>query len=105
MSEEGFGALLRARRGEAGLTQEELAERSGLSVRAIRDLEHGRVARPRRETVRMLATALGLPEDGHEELLQLARKSAPRARRCSSSLSTKSAATECGWWAPTAWAC
>ncbi|MGW7825187.1 helix-turn-helix domain-containing protein [Streptomyces puniciscabiei] len=45
MSEDGFGALLRARRSGAGLTQEELAERSGLSVRVIRDLERGRVAR------------------------------------------------------------
>ncbi|TVZ77980.1 helix-turn-helix transcriptional regulator [Streptomyces sp. BK340] len=80
MSEDGFGALLRARRSGAGLTQEELAERSGLSVRAIRDLEHGRVARPRRETLRLLATALGLPEDEGEELLRLARQALPPAR-------------------------
>ncbi|WP_043474393.1 helix-turn-helix domain-containing protein [Streptomyces collinus] len=80
MGEGGFGALLRARRSGAGLTQEELAERSGLSVRAIRDLERGRVARPRRETVRLLATALGLPEDEHEEFLRLARHVLPPAR-------------------------
>ncbi|MEV6006184.1 helix-turn-helix transcriptional regulator [Streptomyces sp. NPDC051976] len=80
MSEGGFGELLRARRGGAALTQEELAERSGLSVRAIRDLEHGRVARPRRETVRMLATALGLRDDDREELLLLARQGSPAAR-------------------------
>jgi transcriptional regulator with XRE-family HTH domain len=80
MSEGGFGTLLRARRSGAGLTQEDLAERSGLSVRAIRDLERGRVARPRRETVRLLATALGLPEDESEEFLRLARQALPPSR-------------------------
>ncbi|MFI2207898.1 helix-turn-helix domain-containing protein [Streptomyces sp. NPDC020192] len=79
MNEGGFGAHLRARRSRAGLTQEELAERSGLSVRSIRDLEHGRVARPRRQTLRLLATALGLPEDEGEELLRLARQALPPA--------------------------
>ncbi|WP_094191685.1 helix-turn-helix domain-containing protein [Streptomyces katrae] len=80
MGEGGFGAHLRGRRSAAGLTQEELAERSGLSVRAIRDLEHGRVARPRRETLRLLATALGLPEEEGEELLRRARQALPPAR-------------------------
>ncbi|MEV6841358.1 helix-turn-helix domain-containing protein [Streptomyces sp. NPDC051133] len=79
MNEGGFGAHLRARRSRTGLTQEELAERSGLSVRAIRDLEHGRVARPRRETLRLLATALDLPEDEGEEFLRLARQALPPA--------------------------
>ncbi|MEV6118860.1 helix-turn-helix transcriptional regulator [Streptomyces sp. NPDC052109] len=94
MSEGRFGALLRARRSEAGLTQEELAERSGLSVRAIRDLERGRVARPRRETLRLLATALGLSEDEGEELLRLARQALPLARpgRVDSALPTAPAA-------------
>ncbi|MCF3179985.1 helix-turn-helix domain-containing protein [Streptomyces polychromogenes] len=48
MSEGGFGAHLRGRRSAAGLTQEELAERSGLSVRAIRDLEKRCGCWPRR---------------------------------------------------------
>lgn len=56
----GFGPLLRARRREFGLTQEELARRCGLSDRAIRDLERGRVRRPRRATVELLRDALGL---------------------------------------------
>ena len=34
-----FGDLLRGYRVAAGVTQEELAERAGLSVRAISDLE------------------------------------------------------------------
>jgi transcriptional regulator with XRE-family HTH domain len=42
----------------AGLTQEELSARSGLSTRAISDLERGRVDRPRRRTVEALASAL-----------------------------------------------
>jgi len=42
----------------AGLTQEELSARSGLSTRAISDLERGRVDRPRRSTVEALVSAL-----------------------------------------------
>jgi tetratricopeptide (TPR) repeat protein/transcriptional regulator with XRE-family HTH domain len=53
------GLLLRLRAG-AGLTQEELAEAASVSVRSVRDLEHGRVAIPQRETVRLLADALRL---------------------------------------------
>jgi hypothetical protein len=41
-----LGMALRQHRLAAGLTQEELAARSGLSVRAIRDLERGQSARP-----------------------------------------------------------
>src|SRR5215469_8474492 len=38
---EGFGALLRQRRHEAGLTQEELAAAATLSPRSVSDLERG----------------------------------------------------------------
>ena len=55
-----FGELLRAHRRRTGLTQEELAGGSAVSVRNIRDLEAGRVNRPRPATVRLLADALGL---------------------------------------------
>jgi transcriptional regulator with XRE-family HTH domain len=55
-----FAGLLRAHRERALLTQEGLAERSGLSVRTIRDLELGRVRRPRSGSIRLLAGALGL---------------------------------------------
>jgi transcriptional regulator with XRE-family HTH domain len=51
--------LVPARR-RLDLTQEQLAEKSGLSVRAIRDLERGS-SRPRRSTVTLLAEALGTP--------------------------------------------
>jgi DNA-binding SARP family transcriptional activator/DNA-binding XRE family transcriptional regulator len=58
-----FGEALRARRVRAGLTQAELAERAGVSVRAVRYIESGRIARPRRESVRRLAEAVGLAVD------------------------------------------
>ena len=57
---EGFGFLLRRHRRDVGVTQEELADRSGLSVRAIRDLERGRARVPQRESVKALISALGL---------------------------------------------
>jgi tetratricopeptide (TPR) repeat protein/transcriptional regulator with XRE-family HTH domain len=53
-----LGAELRSLRRAAGLSQEELAERTGLSVRAIGDLERGRTLRPQRETKRRLREAL-----------------------------------------------
>src|SRR5580692_5923953 len=55
-----LAALLRGLRHEAGLTQEELARKSGLSVRAISDLERGRSTRPYPRTARMLADAMAL---------------------------------------------
>jgi transcriptional regulator with XRE-family HTH domain len=64
-----FGRLLRRYRSTAGLTQEELAERAGLSVRAVSDMERGRTARPLARSVRLLADALGLPEPGRAQLL------------------------------------
>lgn len=53
-----FPALLRSCRARAGMTQAQLAGLSTLSVRAVRDLELGRVHRPRTATVRLLADAL-----------------------------------------------
>lgn len=55
-----FGQLLRQLRFSAMLTQEELAEAAGLSVRSISDLERGVNLTARRETARLLADALGL---------------------------------------------
>jgi len=55
-----FADLLKQYRSRARLSQEELAERAGLSVRAISDLERGLKQRPRTATVRLLLEALGL---------------------------------------------
>jgi predicted ATPase/transcriptional regulator with XRE-family HTH domain len=64
-----FGARLRRLREAAGLTQEELAERAGLTRKAISVLERGERKRPYPHTVRSLADALGLPEDERASLL------------------------------------
>jgi tetratricopeptide (TPR) repeat protein/transcriptional regulator with XRE-family HTH domain len=58
--EEGTGELLRRYRLAALLTQEELASRSGVSVRALRSIELGRTARPYPRSLRLLADALAL---------------------------------------------
>ena len=50
-----FAQLLRQARRVAGLSQEELAERAGLSARAISALERGINRAPRRDTLDMLA--------------------------------------------------
>ncbi len=55
-----LGTRLRRAREAARLTQEELAERSGLGVRTISDLERGKT-RPRPSTVRQLLAVLELP--------------------------------------------
>jgi tetratricopeptide (TPR) repeat protein/transcriptional regulator with XRE-family HTH domain len=55
-----FGVLLKRYRRAAGLTQEALAERSGLSARGISDLERGVSRTHRSDTVQRLASALGL---------------------------------------------
>ncbi|MFJ1969267.1 AAA family ATPase [Streptomyces sp. NPDC087903] len=60
-------ALVTAREA-ACLTQEDLAERSGLSVRAIRNLETGHTSRPRKQSLRLLAAALGLPPGTADQL-------------------------------------
>jgi tetratricopeptide (TPR) repeat protein/transcriptional regulator with XRE-family HTH domain len=57
-----FGQLLAGFRFGRGLSQEELADRSGMSVRAIRSLEHGQVGRPRWASVSLLADGLGLSD-------------------------------------------
>jgi transcriptional regulator with XRE-family HTH domain len=67
-----FGTVLRGYRTTRGLTQEELADRSGLSVRAIRNLEIGRTERPRRHSITLLASALRLADADHAALLAAA---------------------------------
>jgi predicted ATPase/transcriptional regulator with XRE-family HTH domain len=63
-----FGALLRQHRLRAGLTQEALAERAGVSARGIQDLERDR-SLPRAETARLLAEALGLDGEARAGLI------------------------------------
>lgn len=58
-----LGAVIRERRIELGLTQEELAERIGPTFRQseVSRLERGRVALPRRRRLEAIAAALDLP--------------------------------------------
>jgi predicted ATPase/DNA-binding XRE family transcriptional regulator len=72
-----FGALLRHYREAAGLTQEELAERAGLTPSGIGALERGERQRPYPHTVEALATALRLPAEGKAALLAARRGSSP----------------------------
>ena len=55
-----FAGVLRELRTRARLTQEELADASGVSLRAVNDLERGVAVTPQKETVRLLAGALHL---------------------------------------------
>jgi predicted ATPase/transcriptional regulator with XRE-family HTH domain len=57
---ESFGALLRQARRAAGLTQKQLAERSGVSEREISDQERGLRRSARNDTVQALAPVLRL---------------------------------------------
>ena len=55
-----FGAMVHTYRREAGLTQQELAAKAGLSVAALRDIEQSRRCRPRPRSLSALTHALGL---------------------------------------------
>lgn len=55
-----FAALLKRYRRAAGLTQAELAERAGLSANNVSALERGARLTPRKDTITLLADALGL---------------------------------------------
>ncbi len=68
-----FGARLRRQRLAAGLTQEALAERAGLSAKAVSDLERDPARTPRLGTVTLLADALGADPERRAELLAAAR--------------------------------
>ena len=70
----GFGALLRSLRERALVSQEELAARAGVSVRTIGNLEQGRIAQPRGESVRLLADALGLAGPERRRFEEAARQ-------------------------------
>ncbi|HTJ31616.1 MAG TPA: helix-turn-helix domain-containing protein [Dactylosporangium sp.] len=74
-----FGALLRGHRHNAGMTLEELSEASGVSVRAISDMELGHSRRPQRRTVASIADALRLATDDHTALIAAARGGGPAA--------------------------
>jgi transcriptional regulator with XRE-family HTH domain len=73
-----FGPLLRQYRIAAGLTQETLAERTGLGVRSIQHLEGG-AHLPHRETVGRLIKGLGLT-GAERSAFEAASQPTPRER-------------------------
>jgi predicted ATPase/DNA-binding XRE family transcriptional regulator len=76
-----LGPLLRRWRAAADLTQEELAELAGVSVRTISDVERGLRRTVYRHTAEVLASALGLDEVQRTEFESAARGSARRGPR------------------------
>jgi tetratricopeptide (TPR) repeat protein/transcriptional regulator with XRE-family HTH domain len=67
-----FGVRMGIFRRTAGLSQQELAQRSGLSVRAVSNLERGRTRWPHPDTVHRLADALGLRDLARAEFVAAA---------------------------------
>jgi predicted ATPase/transcriptional regulator with XRE-family HTH domain len=63
MEDTELGGLLRRHRAAAGLTQEELAERAGVSARTISDVERGLRDGVFRDTAARIGVALGLAGD------------------------------------------
>ena len=75
-----FAGLLRQLRTEARLTQEELAERAGLSPRSVSDLERGINRTARKDSALMLAGALKLTGAVQEAFVAAARGRAEPTR-------------------------
>src|SRR5258705_207359 len=94
---ESVGALLRAHRHAAKLTMEELAEASGVSARAISDMERGHSRRPQRRTLKAIIDALGLDPGDERTLLNAAAppRVRPRARTSSGERCGAGAASSC----------
>ncbi|MET0136159.1 MAG: NB-ARC domain-containing protein [Kibdelosporangium sp.] len=78
-----FGGLLLGHRRAAGLTQEALSAASGISVRALRDLERGRAHAAQHRSAQILADALRLTGDQRQQFLDAAREGRRRAPRSS----------------------
>ncbi len=72
-----FGELLKHFRLMAGLSQEDLAAKAGLSPRGISDLERGVRRAPRPSTLTLLANALGLADQERAALFAAARGPTP----------------------------
>ena len=67
-----FGKVIVAHRRRLGLTQEALADMTGLNARSLRELESGRVQMPRMASVRLLADAFALHGEERERFCRLA---------------------------------
>jgi non-specific serine/threonine protein kinase len=72
-----FAELLRQHRLGLGLTQEELAERAGMSARGVQDLERGLNHAPRASTLRLLVCGLRLSDSDAAALMRAAKPGRP----------------------------
>lgn len=63
MNEKGLGALLKEARKSAGLTQQELCQKTGLSYSTLAKIERGAIKSPSIFTVQQIAEALGTSVD------------------------------------------
>ena len=68
-----LGAALKGLRTTAGLTQEGLAERAGISARTVSDLERGLRTVVHYDTAKRIASALGLDDERRRQFEALAR--------------------------------
>jgi predicted ATPase/DNA-binding XRE family transcriptional regulator len=71
--DENLGAAVKSLRAAAGLTQEALAERAGISARTVSDLERGLRTLVHYDTGRRIADALGLDGERRRQFEALAR--------------------------------
>ena len=78
MKDTTLGGLLRRHRDAAGLTQEELAERAGVSARTISDVERGLRDGVYHETAARIAVGLGLAGDERARFEAATRRRRPR---------------------------
>jgi tetratricopeptide (TPR) repeat protein/DNA-binding XRE family transcriptional regulator len=76
---DGLAARLRAYRRSSGLSQEELADRSGLTARMISNLESGRTQWPFLNSLRRLADALDLRDAARTEFMSFGGRRAGRS--------------------------
>jgi len=68
-----FARLLRQLRRDAGLSQQQLAEKALVALRTINDLERGIALTARQETATRLADALELTGAGRASIMAFAR--------------------------------
>ena len=76
-----LATLVRNHREAAGLTQRQLAGRSGISLGALQDLEQGRTVSPRPHSLARLAAALQLSGQHRDELIEAPASAVPPARQ------------------------
>jgi transcriptional regulator with XRE-family HTH domain len=74
-----LGERIKEARQQRGLTQEQLARRSGLTLNAYGDIERGRITDPHYSSLRGIARGLGIT------VAELVEESAPKAEAPSSS--------------------